>query len=53
VLGDLHASYRASISGRETLLTAGVVNIGNTEFESVRRFPTPGRVWQAAITVHP
>jgi len=53
VLADLHASYRASISGRETLLTAGVVNIGNTRFESVRRFPTPGRVWQAAITVRP
>ena len=52
-LADLNITYRVPVRGGAALLSAGVMNIGNTSWESVRRFPSPGRTWQAAVTVHP
>lgn len=53
LLVDVHASGRFAARSGEALLTAGVLNVGNTPYESVRRYPSPGRVWQLAISVHP
>ena len=52
-LVDLQLAYRLPSRSGHTLLTAGVLNVGNTTSESIRRFPSPGRIWQAAITVQP
>ena len=52
-LVDLTVSYRTSTRAGTALLSASVINAGNTSWESIRRFPSPGRVWQAAITVKP
>lgn len=53
LLADVHASYRLRAQRGDLLLSAGVLNVGNTPSESVRRFPVPGRSWQAGVTVHP
>ena len=52
-LADLHASWRFATRRGSALLTAGAINVGNTVHESIRRYPSPGRSWQLAITVQP
>lgn len=53
LLADINASWRFAVGDEEALLTAGVLNVGNTAHESIRRYPLPGRSWQLAITVQP
>jgi hypothetical protein len=53
LLADLHATWRVATRRGTTLFTAGALNVFNTPHESVRRYPSPGRSWQLAITVQP
>ena len=50
---DLATSYRIDRPQGVALVTAGVLNVGNVASETVRRFPSPGRVWQVTLTVQP
>jgi len=53
LLADLHASYRFNAPRGDMLVSVGVLNVGNTPSESVRRFPVPGRSWQIGVTAYP
>lgn len=53
LLADVSASWRMPSHRGSALVTAGALNILNTPHESVRRYPSPGRSWQFALTVQP
>jgi outer membrane cobalamin receptor len=47
------ASYRAPLFGARALLSVGVDNATDAEWQSVRFHPTPGRTWSAGLTLTP
>lgn len=50
---DLTFAWTVSRRSGTALVTAGVTNVTDERWESVRRFPTPGRGWAIGITFLP
>jgi len=50
---DLHLAHRVTAGRTTLLLTAGADNVGDASWESVRRYPAPGRSWSAGLAVEP
>lgn len=50
-LGDAALAYRFPLRRASALLTVGVSNIADVRWESVRRYPTPGRSVTAALVL--
>jgi outer membrane receptor protein involved in Fe transport len=52
-LAGAHATYAFSLARVPARLTAGVENIGDVEWQSVRAYPAAGRSWSASLTLQP
>jgi hypothetical protein len=50
---DLAWSRDLTLAGRHVLVAAGLANVLDARWESVRRFPSPGRAWTLACTFTP
>ena len=53
LLGDIALNRRFVLGGRHALVAVGVTDVADTRWESVRRFPAPGRSWSVALTLDP
>ena len=52
-LVDLHVAHRFVAWRANALVTVGADNAGDVAWESVRRYPAPGRSWSVGLTVTP
>jgi outer membrane cobalamin receptor len=52
-LASLQLGARAPALGHSAQLFAGVENLGDVRWESIERFPSPGRTWSAGLTLTP
>ncbi|MBI3791885.1 MAG: TonB-dependent receptor [Gemmatimonadetes bacterium] len=50
---DLAWSRRFTIAGTPALVATGLANALDARWESVRRFPSPGRAWNLSLTLSP
>lgn len=53
VLADVTASRSFALGGARAVASAGVRNITDRRWESVRRYPSPGRSWAVTLTISP
>lgn len=53
VLADLTLSRSFPLGPARALVSAGVRDLTDRRWEAVRRYPTPGRSWTAALTITP
>lgn len=52
-LVDVHLARRFIRRNADALVTLGADNVGDVMWESVRRYPAPGRSWSVGLTLAP